>query len=390
MVTRDLSRQDLIVDQVYGGSRLGNAGDDPLPELLGVDSGAGFRHLGQRPEVGGIRLLVLKTSFNDANWPDSLDKENGLFTYFGDNRNAGELHDTPRKGNAILRNIFDYCHDGSRQGHFPPILLFGGTGTFRDVRFLGLAVPGGNTLTADEDLVAVWRISEDGVRFQNYKAIFTILNIPIIKRQWIDDVAKGKAVTSSFAPEPWLKWIKARKYTPLSATPVQAIRTKDEQLNVSKRDIGLLERIVARYSAKPVDFETLAIEIAKLGIPGIASYELTRPWRDGGRDAFGVFRIGRGSGGLDVEFALEAKCYALNHGVGVKDISRLISRLRYRQFGILVTTSYLGTQAYREIKDDGHPIVVITGGDITKILRNKIGPEPDILRWVERTKISER
>lgn len=30
---------DLLVDHVYGGSRKGNASDDPLPELLGLDSG---------------------------------------------------------------------------------------------------------------------------------------------------------------------------------------------------------------------------------------------------------------------------------------------------------------------------------------------------------------
>ena len=54
-------------------------------------------------------------------------------------------------------------------------------------------------------------------------------------------------------------------------------------------------------------------------------------------------------------FALEAKCYAPGHGVGVRETSRLISRLRYRQFGVLVTTSHLDSQAYQEIREDGHP-----------------------------------
>ncbi len=36
---------------------------------------------------------------------------------------------------------------------------------------------------------------------------------------------------------------------------------------------------------------------------------------------------------VKVEFALEAKCYGLDHPVGVEDTSRLISRLRFRQFG---------------------------------------------------------
>jgi hypothetical protein len=83
MVDKNLGSVDLIVDEVYGGSRNGNASDDPLAELLGVDNGAGFRHLGRRPGVDTLKLLVLKTSFSDVNWPDSLDTERGLFLYYG-------------------------------------------------------------------------------------------------------------------------------------------------------------------------------------------------------------------------------------------------------------------------------------------------------------------
>jgi len=55
--------------------------------------------------------------------------------------------------------------------------------------------------------------------------------------------------------------------------------------------------------------------------------------------------------------------------VGVRDISRLISRLRHRQFGVLVTTSVVDIQAYKEIKEDQHPIVIITGRDMVDLLR---------------------
>jgi hypothetical protein len=48
---------------------------------------------------------------------------------------------------------------------------------------------------------------------------------------------------------------------------------------------------------------------------------------------------------IALDFALEAKYHAPENGVGVKELSRLISRLRRRQFGILVTTSFLGHQA---------------------------------------------
>jgi hypothetical protein len=49
-----------------------------------------------------------------------------------------------------------------------------------------------------------------------------------------------------------------------------------------------------------------------------------------------------------------ASCHAPENGVGVKELSRLISRLRHRQFGILVTTSFLGHQAYQELRSDRH------------------------------------
>lgn len=166
MAEEDLSTLDLFVDAVYGGSRQGNSADDPLPRLLGVDNGAGFRHLGKRPAVATLKLLALKTSFSDVSWPDALDAENGRFVYYGDKRTPGELHDTPRQGNEILRNLFNEAHSSRQSKHFPPILLFGNTGTYRDVRFLGLAVPGAAGMSADEDLVAVWRMTSDGTRFR--------------------------------------------------------------------------------------------------------------------------------------------------------------------------------------------------------------------------------
>lgn len=49
-------------------------------------------------------------------------------------------------------------------------------------------------------------------------------------------------------------------------------------------------------------------------------------------------------------------------------ISRLISRIRHRQFGVLVTTSTVRRQAYQEVREDRHPIIFISGKDIAEIL----------------------
>ncbi|MFJ4650453.1 hypothetical protein ACIP5Y_04160 [Nocardia sp. NPDC088792] len=54
---------------------------------------------------------------------------------------------------------------------------------------------------------------------------------------------------------------------------------------------------------------------------------------------------------------------------GVKDMSRLISRLKHRQFGAFVTLLYFNDQVYREVRADGHPVVMICGRDIVDSLR---------------------
>ena len=82
----------------------------------------------------------------------------------------------------------------------------------------------------------------------------------------------------------------------------------------------------------------------------------------------GKYRIGLSTSGIEIEFALEAKRFGIQNAVGVKETSRLISRLKHRQFGIFVTSSFIGDQAYKEMIEDQQPIVVIAGKDITKIL----------------------
>ena len=109
----------------------------------------------------------------------------------------------------------------------------------------------------------------------------------------------------------------------------------------------------------------------------------TRPSRDGGRDGIGLYRIGVEGEGIHIDFAVEAKCYNESNSVGVRELSRLISRLRQRQFGVLVTTSYVAQQAYQEIREDQHPIIVIAGRDIVQLLMsNGLGNQHDLANWL--------
>ncbi|HVW86585.1 MAG TPA: restriction endonuclease [Bryobacteraceae bacterium] len=378
-----LREAELLVDKVFTGGRSGNASDDPLPHLIGVSNQGGFRYIVGKQKKDPW-LVVLTSNLRNPDWPDNLDKETGVFTYFGDNKQPGhELHDTPRFGNLILRDMFERSHGGKESRLLvPPVLVFANTGTWRDVEFLGLAVPGAANLTANDDLVAVWK-QRQGKRFQNYQAKFTILDAGTIPAQWIADVKRGEPLTAS-CPPAWRRWVEQGVYTPLKAPRVIEHRTREEQLPSDKTGEAIIQAIRDRFAEQPVRFEACAAKIAELMLGGIAVLDLTRPTRDGGRDAIGKYQIGEGASAVLVDFALEAKCYGLDNSVGVKELSRLISRLRHRQFGVLVTTSYVASQAYQEIKEDEHPIVIICASDIVRLLKAAgIASEHDIISWLE-------
>ena len=363
----DLSTADLHVDAIYQGGRHGNAADDPFPALLRMSNQGGFRYRGDL--AGNLEMVLLTSTQSDPDWPDTLDRETGIFTYYGDNKKPGRgLHDTGRRGNILLRRLFDHAHSGANgRCQVPPTFLFARAGEWRDVEFLGLAVPGASDLTLAEDLVAIWRTA-GGHRFQNYRARFTVLNAPVVTRAWINSIINGQP-DPTLAPPAWRTWVETGRYEPLLATRSTEYRSRKEQLPEDADGLAMIQVIRDHFHDRPHVFEHCAAAIARLMIPGIAGLDVTRPSRDGGRDGVGQLRVGSGPGAILVDFALEAKCYAAGNAVGVREISRLISRLRHRQFGILVTTSFLDVQAYREIKEDQHPIVVIAAADIATLLK---------------------
>src|SRR5262249_30104750 len=158
---------------------------------------------------------------------------------------------------------------------------------------------------------------------------------------------------------------------------------KAEQLPKTPEGREILEIIHDHFAERPTDFERYAAALARMMAQSIVSIDVTRPWMDGGRDAVGHYRIGTDADAIKVEFALEAKCFGTEHGVGVKATSRLISRLRFRQFGIFVTTSFIDHQAYEEIRQDGHPVVVLSGSDIVHLLSDKgIATSRAVREWL--------
>ena len=371
---KELPTAPLIIDAIYSGGTNGDVRDDPIARLIpGSGNQGGFRPVGGR-SFGDCRLLVLSSSGVDPDWPDRLDAEAGIFTYYGDNKKPGfGIHETPRGGNLLLQSIFAASTVIPDRAKTPPILVFTSTGTGRDVMFRGLAVPSANL---DDGLVAVWR-QAGGKRFQNYRAQFEVLKCTELGREWLTGVCAGLAPMSTpQMPKAWKDWLQSGKRDVLRAPRTIQHRTRSQQLP-DPSDSGataILHALRQCVAAKPHDFEFLAAEIFRMIEPRVFDLEITRKTVDGGRDATGRIRIGgeeTESDGIFADFALEAKAYREDSGLGVKETSRLISRLRHRQFGVVVTTSFVSTQAYKELREDQHPVVIIAGGDIVRILRKR-------------------
>ncbi|WP_198145370.1 restriction endonuclease [Frankia sp. EAN1pec] len=365
----DLPTAALVVDQLYEGGTAGTLADDPLARLLPVGNQGGFRYAGS-PRKGTVRLSVLYTTGAVADWPDTLDPSTGVFTYYGDNRKPGrDLHDTQRSGNLLLRDVFEHAHGSVEERRtVPPFLLFETAPPGRRIMFRGLLAPGAATLTSDDDLVAIWRNTR-GHRFQNYRAHFTVLDVATVTRTWLTDILAGHATDSEHCPPAWTAWVDGRAYSPLIAPSTTIIRTKAEQQPPDPTGVAILAAIREHYRGHEHDFEFCAVELWRLIAPATGRCDVTPPSRDGGRDAIGDYILGPLSDPIAIDFALEAKCYTDTNSVGVRDVARLISRLRHRHFGVFITTSHFNQQVYTEVRTDRHPIALVSGRDIVNALR---------------------
>ena len=393
-----LQNADLVVDTVYKGGKVSGKGSEVLSKLMpGCSNSGGFRKVMRKDGSGLPAYVVLYTSMQELAWPDYLDEETGIFRYYGDNRSPGKtILDTPRKGNQLLEFVFDCLNsrDGSIQ-NIPPFFIFKKTGYGWDVKFLGLAAPGNPKISPDRDLVAFWRTMNEE-RFQNYEAYFTVLDTDeAIDRRWLDALIYDHENSLRYAPDTWKRFIsKGRNgIVPLIAKKIVNIPSKYDQLQSDNEGQLCISKIREFYSQFPQGFEMCAKDILEKTDDRFQEFELTRPWRDGGRDALGYYVINAGGKSnipLRIDCALEAKCYSEKNSVGVREMSRLISRIRYRQFGVMVTTSYVDKQAYQEVVEDGHPILIITATDIAQTLRRSSITSDNIEEWLSELEDSDK
>lgn len=384
-----LAEASLVVDTVYSGGP-GNL-EEPIHYLFPkCGNMGGFRKVLRGDGSGKLAYVVLYTTMNELEWPDYLDVETGVFRYYGDNRKPGHaLTNTHNRGNALLEEVFGRLSTPEDREDIPPFFIFKKYGTTgRSVQFLGLAAPGNPKISPDRDLVAFWR-TMDEKRFQNYEAYFTILNTgnEAITREWMSSLINNHENNLEKAPAAWKKFIKHGRsgINPLTAPRIIKIPSQYEQLQCDDEGKNCLEFIRSHYKNNPYGFEACAVDLARKMDNNFTDFILTRPWRDGGRDAIGYYSISQGGHSnypLKIDCALEAKCYSDNNSVGVREMSRLISRIRYRQFGILITTSFVNSQAYGEVVEDGHPILIVTASNIAEILRRNAISMATIDNWL--------
>ena len=381
------SNWHFYIDAVYKANpNAKNLGGEVLSKLLPVGNQGGFRFVGSATEP---LFIALFTSGEDVYWRDDFNSALGIFLYYGDQKQPGKgLTDTKFKGNLILEKIFERaCSDDiNERKKIPPIFVFKKV-RGRDIQFLGLAVPGIEGKPQKDWLIAVWGANSEGKRFQNYKSYFTILdtkngseaekNESGINLAWITDIEKKNTFGSKFAPIAWLKYIEKRTFKALTAIRETVVKSKEEQLPSETNAVQcqMLKTLQEYFIRKDrgYSFEGFASDIVKQIDENVIRLDVTQPFKDGGIDAIGKYQVfNAGVHNVVVDFYLQAKCYAPFTGaVGVSDTSRLISRIKNRQFGVMVTTSYINKQAYKEIVEDGHPIVLITGKTIIDVLFDK-------------------
>jgi hypothetical protein len=222
-----------------------------------------------------------------------------------------------------------------------------------------------------EDLVALWKTT-NRQRFQNYRAIFSVLNTPIVSRNWLK-VLDDKVKRFELSPKTWKKWVEIGTYELLRSEPTTIIRSLQQQTPDSDIKTDILRTVFDHFKQSSIAFEHFSARIFQMQDPRLIIDEVTRGTIDGGKDAIGRYRLGFVDDPVHVEFALEAKCYQPQSTATRQ--TRLCqrggtprSRLRHRQFGVLVTTSVIARQAYQEVREDRHPIVFISGKDIADTL----------------------
>ena len=193
----------LIKGAVYEGGP--SIKDEPIQKLLGVGNQGGIRLKGH---TGEWSKVVLYSTHEEDEWPDTIDDRHGHVTYYGDCRSPGKAV-FAAKGNAALNRMFERGFDLREDRELcPPFFVFShvrGGAPPRTVRFRGLAVPGSPVIPPEEWLVAKW-FGRAPERFQNVVLRLSLLATLEVDRQWVEGL-DSEGTCSPGCPIELERWI---------------------------------------------------------------------------------------------------------------------------------------------------------------------------------------
>lgn len=108
-----------------------------------------------------------------------------------------------------------------------------------------------------------------------------------------------------------------------------------------------------------------------------ADFTVTRQSRDGSGDVIANHRGGHALHHVRLEAYVEVKRWNPASPVEARPMMRLLSQVKHRDMEVFITTSFLDGQVQREPIEDGHLVLLIPGGDITGLLRQReLGEDP--------------
>ena len=208
---KDLPMADLVPGYIYEGGRRedghrGRSGE-VLSKLLGVDNAGGFRKKRIEGRDDGYAFIALALRGDDPLWPNEFDENTGKLKYYGDNKEGTDFLSTGKKGNLILKQVFDKLIFFNILD-IPPFFAFQRI-SGEDLKFLGLAVPGHPDIPPSESLKLYRGQTRNGKEFLNYESYFTILDTgeESISREWIKSLVEDNENNLRYAPTAWKNFI---------------------------------------------------------------------------------------------------------------------------------------------------------------------------------------
>lgn len=202
----DLPHADLPAGALLSASPGGGIGGEPISRALGVGNQGGIRAKGAADHPSYIALF---SKLDHADWPDAIDRASGVLTYHGDNLQPSR-RPLEMKGNQAIHAVFRRGLSTEKDRmQMPPLFVFTkaeGPGVpSRSVVFEGVAVPGAAMVPEEDWLLTKWFRGSQG-RYENLLLTATILDVQVVTRSWLDELAGGRTDGPS-CPAVYRHWV---------------------------------------------------------------------------------------------------------------------------------------------------------------------------------------